>query len=149
METEPMHILLADDDEADRLLFTDAFSEIPVKNVVCTVNNGIELMEWLNGEDRSFPHILFLDLNMPRKSGLDCLKEIRSNDKLKNLLVAIYSTSDSEKDIDETFQNGANIYIKKPDDFDILRQTLHRAVASASIYRDKRLNRENFILRIG
>jgi CheY-like chemotaxis protein len=77
MKNEPIHILLAEDDESDRLLFTEAFSELKINTIVRTVNNGVELMEWFNIENNRLPDLLFLDLNMPRKSGIECLKEIR------------------------------------------------------------------------
>jgi CheY-like chemotaxis protein len=142
------HILLADDDEADRLLFTDAFSELKIETVVQTVNNGVQLMEYLQKKEKPLPQLLFLDLNMPRKNGLQCLMEIRSNEKLKNVSVAIYSTSNSEKDIEETFLHGANIYIHKPADFNILKQVLEKAVRTTIQYKDETMNRDNFLLRI-
>ena len=148
MNNEPIHILLADDDEGDRLLFKVAFSELKTKTVVRTVNNGIQLMEWLNKKDILLPYLLFLDLNMPPKNGLDCLKEIKSNEKLKDVFIAIYSTSDSEKDMEQTFRNGANIYITKPNDFNTLKQVLEKAVQTASTYQDTTLKRENFLLKI-
>lgn len=148
MNKEPFHILLADDDEGDRLLFTEAFSELKIKTIVHTVNNGVELMEWLNNKDIHLPHFIFLDLNMPRKNGLQCLKEIRSNEKLKDISIAIYSTSDNEKDMEETFLNGANVYITKPNDFNQLKQVLKNAVETAHKYQDPGMNRENFLLKI-
>ena len=144
MNKNPLHILLADDDEGDRLLFTVAFSELKIKTVVSTVNDGTELMEWLNKQENSLPYILFLDLNMPSKSGIECLKEIKSNPRLEDVLIAIYSTSENEKDIDETFLNGANVYISKPNDFNLLKQVLEKAVASASKYKEPGMIRENF-----
>lgn len=149
MNREPLHILLADDDEADRLLFTDAFSELESKTIVHTVKNGTELMEWLSKEDVQLPDLLFLDINMPRKDGLECLKEIRSNEKLKKIIIAIYSTSDSEKDMDETFLNGANVYITKPSNFSVLKATLNTAVRTSHLYQDKTMDRENFLLKLG
>jgi len=146
---EPLHILLADDDEADRLLFTDAFSELESKTIVHSVKNGTELMEWLSKEDVQLPDLLFLDINMPRKDGLECLKEIRSNEKLKKIIIAIYSTSDSEKDMDETFLNGANVYITKPSNFSVLKATLNTAVRTSHLYQDKTMDRENFLLKLG
>jgi CheY-like chemotaxis protein len=148
LKHEPFHILLADDDEADRLLFTDAFSELKIETVVQTVNNGVQLMEYLQKKEKPLPQLLFLDLNMPRKNGLQCLMEIRSNEKLKNVSVAIYSTSNSEKDIEETFLHGANIYIHKPADFNILKQVLEKAVRTTIQYKDETMNRDNFLLRI-
>jgi CheY-like chemotaxis protein len=148
MENNPLLILLADDDETDRLLFTEAFSELKIKTIVETVNNGVELMQWLNEKHDHLPHLLFLDLNMPRKNGLQCLKEIRSNEKLKNISVAIYSTSDNESDVEETFRSGANIYITKPPDFTILKQVLEKAVMAAYQYQQVGMKKENFLLKI-
>lgn len=148
MESNPLLILLADDDEGDRLLFTEAFSELKIKTIVETVNDGVELMKWLNEKHEYLPHLLFLDLNMPRKNGLECLKEIRSNGKLKNIPVAIYSTSDNEKDVEETFRNGANVYITKPSDFNILKQVLEKAVMAAYQYQQVGMKKENFLLKI-
>lgn len=148
MDNEPFHILLADDDEGDRLLFKVAFSELKIKTIVHTVNNGMQLMEYLNMKDIPLPYLLFLDLNMLPKNGLECLKEIRSNENLKDILIAIYSTSNSEKDIEETFCQGANIYIAKPYDFNTLKQVLEKAVKTAYQYQDQSMQRENFLLRI-
>ena len=148
MNNEPFHILLADDDEDDRLLFIDAFSELKMKTVVHTVNDGRELMKWLNLKVLHLPHLLFLDLNMPGKDGMQCLKEIRSNQKLKDVSIAIYSTSDNEKDMEETFLQGANVYITKPNDFNLLKKVLEKAVKITSQYQDQSIKRENFLLKI-
>jgi CheY-like chemotaxis protein len=148
LENEPLYILLADDDENDRLLFTEAFSESKIKTIVRTVNNGIQLMECLLMKNIRLPDLLFLDLNMPRKNGFECLKEIKSNEKLKDISISIYSTSENEKDINETFRNGANIYITKPNNFKMLKQVLEKAVMTANQYKFQSMKRENFLLRI-
>jgi CheY-like chemotaxis protein len=148
LKNKPIHILLADDDESDRLLFKEAFEELKIKTIVYMLNNGMELMDYLTKENNPLPDLLFLDLNMPRKNGLQCLKEIRGNPKLKNISIAIYSTSSSEKDIDDTFRNGANVYIKKPNDFNLLKQVLDKVVMASWQYQEPPFNRENFLLRI-
>ena len=148
MEKTAIRILLADDDESDRLLFKDAFKELKIKTIVHTVNNGTQLMDHLAKNDIALPHLIFLDLNMPHKNGLECLKEIRSNKKFKEISIAIYSTSSSEHDIEETFRNGANVYIKKPSDFGILKQLLVKVVSAADLYQGASFNIENFLLRI-
>lgn len=148
MENEPFHILLADDDEADRLLFNEAFEEMKINTSVKTVNNGEQLMEYLNRTDLVLPHLLFLDLNMPRKNGLECLKEIRSNKAFDDLSIAIYSTSAAERDIEATFISGANVYISKPSDFNVLKLVLEKAVMSALVYHDPPFNKANFLMRI-
>ena len=148
MENKIINILLADDDESDRFIFIEAFTELKIKSIVETVKNGVELMSWLEDEKQQLPHLLFLDLNMPKKNGIQCLKEIRSSQKLKDLSVVIYSTSNSAKDIEESFINGANIYIHKPADYTVLKNVLEKAVTTAYQYRGDGMNRENFILKI-
>lgn len=148
MDIEPIRILLADDDESDRFLFKEAFLELKIKTVVHTANNGMELMDYLAEKNARLPYLIFLDLNMPLKNGLECLKEIRSNEKLKDISIAIYSTSENEKDVEETFHSGANIYITKPNNFDDLKKALSKAVMTVHLYRNKAMKREFFLLRI-
>ncbi len=148
MNPSILHILLADDDEDDRLIFKDAINEVKVKTKVTMVNDGVQLMEYLQETEDELPHIVFLDLNMPRKGGIECLKEIRTDAKLKDLSIAIYSTSASEEDIEDTFIKGANIYIKKPNDFTTLVKVLSEVITINWQYHTSDLNKENFLLSI-
>ncbi len=148
MQKEYIHIVLADDDEDDRLFFTDAFGELKMSTKVQTYNDGVELMNYLNQEDATLPNVLFLDLNMPRKNGIECLKEIKSNHKFNNIAIAIYSTSSSEEHIEETFVLGANIYIKKPNDFNALKKVLSDVITINWQYHTSGLNKDNFLLRM-
>lgn len=145
---ESIHILLADDDEDDRLFFKDAFKEIKVKTIVHIVNDGVELMNYLLRDDITLPHILFLDLNMPRKSGIECLTEIKTIPHLKEIAISIYSTSASDEDIEETFVKGANVYIKKPSDFATLKKILTQVITVNWQYHKSGLNRDTFLLSI-
>lgn len=148
MQSESIFVLLADDDEDDRQFFLDAFEELKMKTAVKVVTDGGELMQYLNNSENRLPHVLFLDINMPRKNGLECLKEIRSNKELKELSIAMYSTSSSEKDIEETFIQGANVYINKPSDFGDLKRILSEVLSINWQYHTSGLNRENFLLRL-
>jgi len=148
MENGPIHVLLPDDDEDDRLFFRDAFEELKINTVVKTVNDGVELMKYLLHKPNMIPHILFLDLNMPFKTGLECLAEIKSQAHLKDMAIAIYSTSASEKEIEETFVQGANVYIKKPGDFGTLKKVLGEVIAINWQYHTSGLNRDTFLLSI-
>ncbi|KAF0200453.1 MAG: hypothetical protein FD170_3492 [Bacteroidetes bacterium] len=148
MENGPIYVLLADDDEDDRLFFKDVFDELKINTIVSTVNDGEELMKYLSRNDHVLPHILFLDLNMPFKTGLECLTEIKKMDHLKEMAIAIYSTSASEKEIEETFVNGANIYIKKPSDFGTLKKVLSDVISINWQYQTSGLNRDNFLLSL-
>jgi CheY-like chemotaxis protein len=148
MSNDPIHVLLADDDEDDRLFFRDAFEELKIKTIVQTVKDGQELMHYLANPDTILPHVLFLDLNMPFKTGIECLDEIKKIDYLKDIAVAIYSTSASEADIEETFVKGANVYIKKPSDFGALKKVLSEVITLNWQYHTSGLNRDNFLLSL-
>lgn len=145
---DPMYILLADDDEDDRTFFNEAITELKMKNKLTLLKDGNELMDYLTTPDVKLPHVLFLDLNMPGKTGMDCLKEIRANACFKNISVAIYSTSSSEKDIEDTFIEGANIYIKKPNDFSVLKETIKEVVNMNWQFHSSGLNMETFFFSI-
>jgi CheY-like chemotaxis protein len=148
MQQEYISITLADDDEDDRLFFTDAFDELKINTKVNTFNNGKELLNHLLQPSTILPNIIFLDLNMPILKGIDCLKEIKSNDRFKNIAIAIYSTSSSEEDVENTFVLGANIYIKKPGNFSDLKKILSEVVTINWQYHTNGLNKDNFLLRI-
>src|SRR6478609_5560847 len=148
MEREYIHIILADDDEDDRLFFTDAFDELKISTKVQTCNDGVELMNYLNKDDSVLPHVLFLDLNMPMKNGIECLHEIKADKRFDDIIIAIYSTSSSEEHIEETFICGANIYIKKPSDFSELKRVLSYVVTLNWQYHTSGLNKDNFLFRM-
>ena len=148
MNENYINVVLADDDEDDRLFFSEAFDELKINTKVSTFNDGVYLMDYFNSEDAILPQVLFLDLNMPRKSGLECLKELRANDKFKDVAIAIYSTSSSEEDVENTFVLGANIYIKKPSDFKSLKKVLSDVVTLNWQYHTNGLNKDNFLLRL-
>jgi len=148
MELEPIYVLLADDDENDRMFFIEAFDEIKMKTVVQTVKDGVELTNYLLIPELVIPHVLFLDLNMPLKGGMECLVEIRQNSRFKDMAIAIYSTSASEEDIEDTFVKGANVYIKKPSDFNQLKKLLTKVISMNWQYHTSWLNKEIFLLNL-
>ena len=142
-----LKVLLADDDENDRMNFKEALEESKMDTSLVSVNDGVELMEYLLREDVELPTLLFLDLNMPRKSGMECLLEIKSIPSLRDIVIAIYSTSSSENDIEQTFYCGANVYMKKPNDFVKLKELLNKIVTSVNVFSSPPFNIANFILK--
>ncbi|GGX33486.1 response regulator [Aquimarina muelleri] len=148
MDIDMLKVILVDDDEDDRLLFKDAIEEVDMNTSLLLFDNGQEFMDHITLSGQSIPHLVFLDLNMPIKNGIECLTEIRQNNKLKDLSVAIYSTSSSEKDIEQTFIKGANIYINKPNDFIKLKKAISEVLKLNWQYHTSNLNRENFLLSI-
>ena len=143
-----VHILLADDDESDRMLFTDAFDELKMNTKIETVNDGVALLDYLVLNRDNLPQFIFLDLNMPLKDGKECLSEIRKTLKMREIIIAIYSTSASLKDIEDTFVLGANVYIQKPSDYKLLKESLSTVVTHANIYKDPPFQLKNFMLKI-
>ena len=139
---------MADDDTDDRQFFSEAISELRMENRLTMFNDGTELMDYLENPDTEVPQILFLDLNMPGKNGLDCLAEIRANPRYNDLSIAIYSTSSSEKDIEASFIGGANIYIKKPNDFAKLKKAIKDVVNINWQYHTSGLNLQTFLFSI-
>lgn len=148
MKNDALYILLADDDEDDRIFFKEALQEVRIKTNVTMVNDGLQLMNYLNYPFNPLPNIVFLDLNMPVKSGFDCLMEIRRNNRFQDLAIAIYSTSSSDENIEEAFVQGANIYIKKPNDFSLLKNTLEHVISLNWQYHTSGLKKEIFLLNI-
>ncbi|WP_066226164.1 response regulator [Formosa haliotis] len=148
MNIQKLKVALVDDDEDDRFLFQEAISQIHIKTELSTFDNGQKFMDYLLAPNSKLPQVVFLDLNMPVKNGLECLQEIRTTPNLKDLSVAIYSTSSSEHDIDETFVNGANIYINKPNDFSKLKTVIEKVLQINWQYNTSNLNKENFIMRL-
>jgi two-component system, response regulator len=118
----PVMILIADDDEDDRLLTKQALEEAHLSNDVRYVEDGEELMDYLHrrgayaGQDGKAPRpgLILLDLNMPKKDGRECLREIKSDEDLRDIPVVVLSTSREEEDIARSYKLGVNSFISKP-----------------------------------
>jgi CheY-like chemotaxis protein len=143
MRSTSIHILLADDDKDDCLLFREALDELPFPSQLTTVNNGEELMTLL--QKKALPSMLFLDLNMPRKNGFECLAEIRQDERLKRLSIIIISTSFDQEIVKLLHANGASYYIRKPQEFETLKKVIHKAVSLVSGEVSK-TDTDNFVL---
>ena len=122
---KPITILMADDDEDDRLLTQDALAESRVLNELHFVEDGVELLEYLERKgkfvDKSIsprPGLILLDLNMPRMDDREALEAIKANPNLKGIPVVILTTSKQEEDMVKGYNLGAASYITKPVTFD-------------------------------
>jgi CheY-like chemotaxis protein len=111
-------ILIIDDDDDDRALFADAMREIDGSITCISAIDGHDALKFLKNEANSLPDYIFLDLNMPRLNGKQCLAEIKKNSRLRNIPVIIYSTSGRPEDMEETKKLGAMQFITKPTLFD-------------------------------
>ncbi len=126
-----MIILMADDDEDDRMLTADALQVSKLANTLTTVNDGEELMDYLHRRGKYAPPasaprpgIVLLDLNMPKMDGREALREMKSDPELRTIPVVVLTTSKAEEDIERTYNLGANSFIVKPVTFERLVESL-------------------------
>ena len=116
-------ILLVEDNDDDAELTRLAFSRARVSNPIVRVRDGVEAIDWLlrrgsyTERDDLEPAIVLLDLNLPKMSGIEVLKEIRAHEQTRRLPVVVLTSSDDEKDRLSAYDNFANSYIRKPVDF--------------------------------
>ncbi|MEP7256972.1 MAG: response regulator [Flavitalea sp.] len=141
-----IHILFSDDDTDDALLFTQAADLITSPILLSFAEDGEQLMRYLSKE--ILPDMIFLDLNMPVKNGIECLQSIRSDKKLDWLPIIIYTTSDNPRDIDTCFKLGANLYVVKPTSFESIIKTLKKIIGIDWKKINKPILRENFMFSL-
>jgi CheY-like chemotaxis protein len=141
-----LNIILAEDDDDDRLLFQEAIDELPVTIRLKTFNNGDELMAWLNRKKNKLPDVLFLDLNMPRKNGFATLGEIKRNTRLQDLPVIIFSTATNKDMINQVFKDAAHYYIRKPAHFGELKELIYKSLKLIADHDTALPGKESFML---
>lgn len=142
--SKQLNILLADDDRDDRFFFDMALKTVPISTHLSTVENGEELMNFLANDPKQLPDVIFLDLNMPRKNGHECLLEIKNNKNFQNIPVVIYSTSLHDEIADVLYENGAHYYLKKSN-FSELPAAIHK-ILSMLLKNPQRPSRDSFII---
>ena len=130
-QPKPITILMADDDPGDRVLAAEAMKDARLINDVRFVENGEELMDYLNARGKFAPPalaprpgLILLDLNMPRKDGRTVLKELKNTPALRNIPVAVLTTSKDDADVYRSYDLGVNSYIVKPVTFEAIVDTL-------------------------
>ncbi len=146
MDMKAFQILLADDSEDDCFLFEEALSEIPIPSKLKVVHDGEELMNLIAKKTTTLPDVLFLDLNMPRKNGYECLEEIKQSAKLKKLPVVVISTSNDDRDVNMLYKNGDSHYIRKPNEFGTLVKRIREALNFVIDANGKKSAKRNFKL---
>lgn len=126
MNTQPVEILLVEDNEDDILLEQEAIADAKLLNLMHVVRDGEEALTYLRrqGEyqNAQVPGLILLDINMPRKNGFEVLNELKADPALMHIPVVMLTTSDSEADIVKSYAKGACSYITKPMDFDKFRE---------------------------
>ena len=122
---QKLFILIAEDDADDRFLLQTVFDEKGYADKLEFVENGVELLDYLNQKtgsngDAEFPAFILLDLNMPKKDGREVLKELKQHPVFKKIPVIVFTTTKNEIEIRRCYELGANSYVVKPISFDAL-----------------------------
>jgi len=119
---KPIEILLVEDNPGDVRLTQEALRDAKVRNRMKTVPDGVEAMAFLRQTGRYAglprPDMILLDLNLPRKSGLEVLREVKADKDLRSIPVVVLTTSQAEEDIVNSYDLHANAYIAKPVELD-------------------------------
>ena len=119
--TEPIEILLVEDNEPDVLLTLEAFEDARVPNRMHVARDGVEALRFLRREGEHAgaprPDVILLDINMPRMNGLEVLREVKQDPQLMTIPVIMLTTSRAEEDILRSYQAYAASYVVKPVEF--------------------------------
>ena len=148
LNTTPLNILLADDDRDDRFFFKMALDALTTPTRLVAVVDGEKLMEYLAENVHQLPDVLFLDLNMPRKNGFECLSVIKDNADYKALPVIIFSTSYEQEVVNLLYQNGAQYFMRKPAEFSQLKKIIQQTVELITEGNPTKPSRAHFVLTV-
>ena len=140
-------ILIADDDSDDASFLAEAIQHILPSAKCVHVRDGIAALRHIKTNAK--PDLVFLDLNMPLKNGIDCLKDISNLELLPDTPIVIYSTSQNIKDIDQAYKYNASFYIIKPSSFTELCKVISTAIVFLGKPRGERVEKANFVLKEG
>ena len=148
MNLKHLMVLLADDDLDDCIFFKEALTELQLSTHLTAVHDGEQLMQLLVTETFKLPHVLFLDINMPRKNGFECLAEIKLSEKLQQLPVIMFSTSFEQEVVNLLYKNGAQYFIRKPSEISQFKKIIHHTLGLVAPENISRPARENFVITV-
>ena len=110
-------IVLVEDNPDDQALTLRALKKQNIANDITVLSDGVEALEYLLNPEKPLPHLLLLDLKLPKLDGLQLLRRLRSEPRTQLLPVVVLTSSDEDRDVIEGYRLGANSYIRKPVDF--------------------------------
>ncbi len=139
-----LNVLLVDDDSEESYLFNEALEHAHLNISLSRASDGNDLIAYLY--NKPIPDLVFMDLNMPYKDGLEALTEIRSNPGFKNLPLIIYSTAQNEGSIDACYEKGADLFVVKPMDFDEMVRVVKK-VCTFDWKNFTKPSREDFVVK--
>jgi CheY-like chemotaxis protein len=148
MNVKKLNVLLADDDPDDCQFFKATLAVLDLPTDLTVVHDGEQLMCLLLDEATLLPDVLYLDLNMPRKNGFECLSEIKSNPKLNRLPVIVFSTSFEQEVVNRLYSSGAQYFIRKPSEFSQFKKIIQQSLTLVVGGNNSQPLKENFVLKV-
>ena len=146
IKKEKLTIILVDDMPDEHLIFNKVLQSIDFVQIdLISFDSGAKLENFLASDAKIFPHIIFLDMNMPELNGMHCLNNIRLNPSYMETVVAMYSVISDEQIVSQCLGAGANIFITKPRELETLKSTLEEVLKSCIQYHSMALNFETFV----
>jgi CheY-like chemotaxis protein len=142
-----LNILIVDDDEDDSLSLSEAIQDILPSCNFYFEGDGNAALRFI--KTKAAPDLVFLDLNLPIKNGMDCLKEIYNLNLLPGTPIVIYSTSNNTQEVDEAYNHGAMFYIVKPTSDKELTKLVKLAISILGKPKSERVDKSNFVLQEG
>lgn len=148
MNKEYLNVILADPDEGVHILFKNVFQDLKMGIRIQSFYDTENLVDYLDNKETSVPEILFMNLAFAGKNDLNLLSEIKTNFRLDQMIMAIYSDDASSELQEEIFLKGANIFMQQPDNYKDLKKILTEIMIINWQYHTSGLNKNNFIMKV-
>jgi response regulator RpfG family c-di-GMP phosphodiesterase len=149
MNKEYLNVITVDDDEGNIIFFKNIFKDLKIGVKSQCFSYGDDLLKYLNSSGVIIPEVVFIKYNIPGKSWMECVREIKINPRFSNIVIAVYAGQISENEIEEIFVNGANIFMKKAETYEGLKKSLTEIITVNWQYHSSGLNKDNFIMKVG
>lgn len=148
MNKEYLNIIAADDDEGNVIFFKNIFKGLKIGVKSQCFSNGEDLMEYLNSCGAIIPEMVFIKYDISGKKMMECLEEIKTDPKFRDIVITVYTDQISESEVEEIFVNGANVFMKKPDTYEGLKKAVTEIITINWQYHTSGLNKDNFIMKV-
>ena len=143
--------LLIDDDEVITMIHPAIIRRVDKDCHIDISKQSYEALDFLNkqlAEGNNPPDFIFLDINMPLKNGLECLQEIRNDERFKELVIVMFSNDTSQEIIENSFENGANVYLSKSHNKEVLNNAIKKIITYTHLYKTPPFHVDNFMMKI-
>ncbi|ROH97511.1 response regulator [Chryseobacterium daecheongense] len=149
MNKEYLNVIVADHDEGNLVCFKDILKDLKIEVKIQMFWSGTELMGYLKNKNNIVPEVLFMAYNLAEKNAVECLEEIKSDERFNNMVNVFYSDHFSDLEMDEIFVKGANVCLKRPEEYKAFKKVLTEVITVNWQYHTSGMNKDNFIMKVG